>query len=115
MNAKDEFLKNTIGLKIIAAKIDLEEDSFKLKPGYKTKDYEDFLNFLDREYDDGYGGQNLHGIIYCEDGYWLERGEYDGSEWWNLLKYPKLDENFDKIDILKYERSKKLNHISSSL
>jgi hypothetical protein len=72
---------------------------------------DDFLNFLDREYDDGYGGQQLHGYIFCEDGIWFDRGEYDGSEWWNRNKYPRLTEFFDESVVLRYERTKKLKNI----
>lgn len=119
MNAKDEFLAYTKDYKIIAANISFggyNDDSddifeFKLKPGYSVATFESFLDFLNRDYDPGYGGQELFGIIYCEDGVWLDRGEYDGSEWWHVSKYPDLREVFDESDILKYERSKKLKNI----
>ena len=34
------------------------------------------------EYDDSYGTQHLEGTVVFRDGSWLQRGEYDGSEWW---------------------------------
>ena len=68
---------------------------------------------LDRYYNNGYGGQELFGIIYCEDGVWFERGEYDGSEWWNINKYPNMSNSFDNVDILRYERYKKLIQLNS--
>ena len=84
-------------------------------PGTYTKeDYQDLLKFLDREYDSGYGGQKLFGVIYCEDGVWMQRGEYDGSEWWNTFKYPSLRESFDEVDVIKYERSTKLKRIEEN-
>ena len=43
---------------------------------------EDVLPKLNFEYDAGYGGQELFGYIWYSDGTWSERGEYDGSEWW---------------------------------
>ena len=122
MNAKNEFLNIIQGYKVIAAKIsfgddrwDEEHKSFKLKPLYTKNEYDELLKFLNREYDNGYGGQNLFGIIYCEDSIWMERGEYDGSEWWNINKYPDLRDSFDNVDIIKYERNKKLKNIENNL
>lgn len=39
-------------------------------------------------YCDGFGTQELSGTIMLSDGTWLERGEYDGSEWWEHRKPP---------------------------
>lgn len=55
------------------------------------------LEYLDFEYDDGFGNQELFGIILFKDNTWMERAEYDGSEWWEYKKCPTVDE------ILKYE------------
>lgn len=63
---------------MIAAYIEFYGE-FKLKPLYTKSDYDNFLKFLDREYDGGFGGQVLHGIIFCENDTWFDRGEYDGS------------------------------------
>jgi hypothetical protein len=122
-NAKDEFLRTTKGFKIIGAHIQFvgahiqfdtdEVVSMKLKPLYTQEEYDLFLDFLDREYDSGYGGQQLHGIIYCEDGVWIDRGEYDGSEWWNINKYPNMSESFTEGEIIRYQRSKKLRNINN--
>ena len=120
INAKEEFLRIVAYYKVIAAVISFgdysweEEGStrFILKPLYTKKDYEKFLKFLDHEYNNGYGGQNLFGTIYCEDGVWIDRGEYDGSEWWKIHKYPDLRETFDESDVIKYERSKKLKNLN---
>ena len=68
------------------------ENLYELKTNHTEKEFTDFLNDLDFNYDDGYGGQELFGYIWLEDGTWLERGEYDGSEWWSYkhcLKIPK--------------------------
>ena len=45
----------------------------------------DKLNF---KYDSGYGSQEIFGWITFKDNTWLERSEYDGSEWWNFMKKP---------------------------
>lgn len=42
------------------------------------------------EYDSGYGSQEWEGWISFQDGSWIERSEYDGSEWWSLKACPKL-------------------------
>lgn len=44
---------------------------------------------LDFTYDNGFGGQELYGTVVFKDESWLERGEYDGSEWWNYKKLPE--------------------------
>jgi hypothetical protein len=94
MNAKKEFIENTEKLKIICAKIVFgyckEEGSILLKVNHTQEDFDLFLKQLDREYYNGYGGQELDGIIWCEDDVWLTRGEYDGSEWWETNKYPHI-------------------------
>jgi len=120
INAKNEFLDLTKNYKVIAAWISFDETyshtttelfNFKLKPLYTNEEYEIFLNFLDRVYDNGYGGQELFGVIYCEDGIWMDRREYDDSEWWSIYQYPDLRDAFDETDVLKYERFKKLKRI----
>ncbi|MBV1929832.1 MAG: hypothetical protein KUG81_10025 [Gammaproteobacteria bacterium] len=52
---------------------------------------EDIVDSLDFDYHSGYGGQNLFCYIWYKDGTWSERGEYDGSEWWEHQERPKLD------------------------
>lgn len=52
---------------------------------------DDVLPNLDFSYDSGYGGQYLFGFIWYEDGTWSERGEYDGSEWWEKKEVPTVD------------------------
>lgn len=40
-------------------------------------------------YDSGYGGQYIpKDIKIVGDDFWLDRGEYDGSEWWNFQQAP---------------------------
>ena len=90
INAKEEFLETTRYFKVVAAIIQFGDsysyssnppnDIFKLNPLYTKDDYENFLKFLDRDYNSSYGGQELFGTIYCEDGLWFDRGEYDGFQ-----------------------------------
>lgn len=69
----------------------VEPPSILLKEGYTPAEYEEFLEKLNFEYDGGYGGQELYGRVWLmEDHTWLERGEYDGSEWWEYRKCPRV-------------------------
>ena len=62
----------------------------KLRVGWSEQDIQKLWHDLDFEYDDGYGDQELYGIVWFNDGSWLERGEYDGSEWWAYRTTPLI-------------------------
>jgi hypothetical protein len=64
--------------------------SISLKLGYTEEQYDKFMLELDFTYDNGYGGQVLDGKIWFKDGTWADRGEYDGSEWWEYHKCPGI-------------------------
>jgi hypothetical protein len=51
----------------------------------------EFLSVANKEYDSGYGGHevSLYLKVVGLD-WWLERGEYDGSEWWEFKRMPKI-------------------------
>lgn len=64
---------------------------FRLPVGYTEKMLDVFMESLDFNYDNRYGGQELYGTVWLKDGKsWLERGEYDGSEWWNFKRTPEI-------------------------
>ena len=67
--------------------------------------YEEFKNIADFEYDDGYGSQEIASdlIIYFKDHTYIERGEYDGSEWWEYNTPKDFNENdkYQKYSILR--------------
>ena len=97
MNAKAEFLKHVGTRQIKCAFINHEVgydkfNEYQLRPGYSEEDFAKFLESISFKYDDGFGGQMLYGIIWYRDGTWSERGEYDGSEWWNHKKIPEISE-----------------------
>lgn len=104
MNAKDELVQVVAGTdtNIRCAFISYEyefdyrtdPDSkyFELKEGYAEVELDAFLDSLDFEYDNGYGGQQLFGTVWLTDGTWMERGEYDGSEWWEHRVCPTIPE-----------------------
>jgi hypothetical protein len=54
------------------------------------------LMSLDFDYDAGYGGQEIFGYVVFKDNTWLSRGEYDGSEWWEYRKPPKMPEELEE-------------------
>ncbi len=51
--------------------------------------WDDFAKQANFEYDDGYGSEEIPGdLIVAGDDWWLERAEYDGSEWWEFKAVP---------------------------
>lgn len=54
--------------------------------------WEQFESIANVEYDAGYGGQEIVvDLVVVGSGWWLSRGEYDGSEWWNYNSPPAID------------------------
>ena len=101
MNAKEEMLYLLEGKKIKCAIVNrrVYRENHKpivLKVGHTMTDYNRFLDELDFEYDNGYGGQELFGTVWFKDGTWAARGEYDGSEWWEHYKLPDVPEELNK-------------------
>lgn len=97
MNAKKEFLEEITGKELVCAKIGIRDGGWGtynwniLNPGFTEEEFNEFLDKIDFEYDDGYGGQQLFGVILFTDS-WSDRGEYDGSEWWRNNKMPTIEE-----------------------
>ena len=69
---------------------DPDTPKYLLKVDHTKEDYMTFLESLDFSYDNGYGGQNLYGMVWFQDGSWLERYEYDGTEWWGHRTLPDI-------------------------
>jgi len=63
--------------------------------------WSEFKKLSDIKYDCSYGGQeiNPHLKVIGKD-FWLERHEYDGSEWWEFKSKPKKPKNHSKIEII---------------
>jgi len=102
-NCKDEFIKQVGDKEILCAVIVRGDESymtdikkFLLPVGYTSSKLEAFLKSINFSYDSGYGGQEVFGNIWYKDGAWSERGEYDGSEWWEYKKCPEIP-----VDLLK--------------
>ena len=48
-----------------------------------------FWKEADRNYDDGFGGAEVNGsLMVVGIEWWMERHEYDGSEWWEFKTLP---------------------------
>ena len=93
-NAKTEFLDIVQGRKIKCAIVQHTGNAY-LKVNHNSYDYKIFLDTLDFDYDSGYGGQELYGTIWFKDGTWCDRGEYDGSEWWQHQEVPKIPKELE--------------------
>ena len=113
-NEKDEFLRHIANREVLCAQIQ-KGDNYHDKPtilnlttGWTKEDWDQFLSDLDFEYDSGYGGQELFGTIWYVDGTWSDRGEYDGSEWYEYHICPQIPKELDRLDKV---RDKKLNQI----
>lgn len=102
MNAKDEFLHHTQGDVVKCAIVtfgywnDEDADTYTLPVDYTQEEYDSFLRCINRQYDSGYGGQELFGTIWYNSGNWSSRGEYDGSEWWEYNMLPAIPEELIK-------------------
>ena len=100
INAKQEFLDHINehyvgGRTVRCAKISIhnaKNSVYSILPvGYTPEDWEVFLEEINLDYNDGYGGQTLYGTIWYTDGVtWSQRGEYDGSEWWEFQEVPEI-------------------------
>lgn len=52
--------------------------------------WEQFEAMAGFDYDAGYGGNEVDSdLVVVGDDWWLERGENDGSEWWEFKTLPK--------------------------
>ncbi len=61
---------------------------------YGFIELEDFKQLADYDYNSGYGSPHVAtDLVIVGSNWWLERHEYDGSEWWEfkeLLRKPQL-------------------------
>ena len=88
-----EFKLSQHDAKLLAADIYTEEEPLKtavLPLNYTEQQLEKFWQDLARiEYYNGYGNQELFGVVWLTGKSWLSREEYDGSEWWEHNQYPQ--------------------------
>lgn len=97
MNALEEIIKH-IGEKEVE-NIHIFYISGIFTDGEKTNEFKGSLDqvskMLNFDYDDGYGTQELYGVIWYANGTWSERYEYGGSEWWVHMERPDI-KTFDR-------------------
>lgn len=73
------------------------------RDGQYAMAWEEFVKqFADLDYDDGFGRQEIaNDLVVVGENWWLERHEYDGSEWWEFKELPVRREDpkpFNKIE-----------------
>lgn len=61
-----------------------------LKENWSNGDWLRLLYKLNFNYDNDLGRQTIFGFVWFNDGSWLERYEYDGSESWVHKKIPTI-------------------------
>ena len=70
--------------------------------GTEVLTFEEFAEMANFEYDNGFGAVEIRpDLVIVGDDWWLERGEYDGSEWWSYKEKPTHSKNPKKLDRLK--------------
>ena len=87
INAKDELLEHINGRDVDFIKITFGDTYAEIQLKIEGT-LSEVIKQLDFNYDEGFGGQNLFGNIWYTDGTWSDRGEYDGSEWWQHQEVP---------------------------
>ena len=82
------FLKETI--QFLASNDLTPEDVCWVSDGDNWCDWSTFKANADFGYDDGFGCQQINfALKVVGKDWWLERHEYDGSEWWEFKKLPE--------------------------
>lgn len=62
--------------------------------------WEHFCSKANFEYDDGFGGAEIaEDLIVVGKDFWLERHEYDGSEWWEFKTMPTEPEETRELEL----------------
>lgn len=72
--------------------VGIQRGDYEKRPSISFS-WDEFAALADFEYDNGYGGAEIadHLKIVGAD-WWLERGEYDGAEWWEFKTLPTKPE-----------------------
>lgn len=68
-----------------------EHDICWIGTAQERYEYTDLRTLFDVNYDAGYGGAEINeGLLVVGYDWWLERHEYDGSEWWEFKSLPQM-------------------------
>ena len=66
------------------------------KSDHSKMTVKEFLEHANFEYVDGYGLEEINtDLILVGKDFWLERHEYDGSEWWEYKSMPNVNDFVD--------------------
>lgn len=72
------------------------------KDGSHAITWDEFAAIADIEYNNGFGGQEIvNDLVVALRSSWLERGEYDGSEWWDYCSKPERSRSAKTFSIVK--------------
>jgi hypothetical protein len=67
--------------------------------GSYSIDWATFESIANVEYYESYGGQEIaEELVVVGKDWWLERHEYDGSEWWEFKRLPIRQLNSESFD-----------------
>lgn len=67
---------------------------------YYKSTWRDFCSKADFEYDAGYGLPEIPtDLIVVGKDFWLERHDYDGSEWWEFKTIPEEPEETTELNL----------------
>lgn len=70
---------------------------------------EDFIKLADTDYDGGYGAVNVAtNLLIVGNDWWLERDEYDGSEWWEYKTMPSKPTEELELKVLTVKQARGL-------
>lgn len=82
-------------------------DVLYVSDGEASCTFDRFLEISNFEYNSGYGSEIINDtLIIVGKDWWMERREYDGSEWWEFKKYPENKPEEGKILLKKKGRRK---------
>lgn len=70
--------------------------------GYYDISIDNFIEIAkNTDYNNGFGSQEIDSDLkIVGSDWWLERHEYDGSEWWEYKQKPQRTNNLSKIETL---------------
>jgi hypothetical protein len=72
---------------------------------------EDFMSIADTDYDSGFGSPEVaQDLLIVGENWWLERHEYDGSEWWEFKETPKEPTETIKLQAVTVNQAENLGY-----
>ena len=73
-------------------------------------DIDKFMELADTEYYGGYGRTEVAlDLMIVGSNWWLERAEYDGSEWWEFKQMPKKPKKELELKALTSNQTRKIS------